>query len=485
MVTTATTARDAARRNSLPLALASAAASAPAVAGLALAVSLVAVDNIGWSAAAGFASGALLRRADRRLAAAASLALAAWFATRAAPLTRVEGRFGFSECWWDLLPAATAVPAFVAGFRPWRGIQAAIVVSVVALVIVVWWPWMPSLELDCSRVRRCAHLALAGGGVLAASLAARGRTWASLVVLVLAAIQFLVIRNNVDRWAEGVDTPAAAALMPATWLAGAMSADLVDGVRGDAGVRLVALVQRRPWITSLAVASAVIGLCGPWTWRWYAFSGYAAQLTTLPLLLCAFAFLAHIGRGGRATSDRAAPWLAANVAGLALAWVISRSPASDLPFAVVLGVAVAASLWPLVSVAVLPGAPPGDLLPLATTVLPAAMLTFPAITAAALRSDEGWPIGAFACLPLAPLAFHAAVRGRLRSWMVVGAAAACGFVWRILTPLGALPHGTPSWPLLAPVVWTLAGVLVVAARRVRSMTAVPLDHPAVADFGGP
>jgi hypothetical protein len=43
---------------------------------------------------------------------------------------------------------------------------------------------------------------------------------------------------------------------------------------------------------------------------------------------------------------------------------------------------------------------------------------------------------------------------------------------------------TAATPFLAPAVWTIAGVLVVAARRARSMTAVPRDHPIVADFGG-
>jgi hypothetical protein len=33
-------------------------------------------------------------------------------------------------------------------------------------------------------------------------------------------------------------------------------------------------------------------------------------------------------------------------------------------------------------------------------------------------------------------------------------------------------------------VWTLAGLLVIAARRARSMTAVPLDHPIVDDLAG-
>jgi hypothetical protein len=484
MVTTAPPMLVTRARTTLALALATAAASAPAIVGLVLLASFALIANVAWSAAAGFAAGALLVRADRRLALAAGIALWVWFASGIGTPASDSDGLGLPDletAWWHALTTGTAIAAFVTGCRPRRRVVAVAILGLLAVLGLMWHVLRLQRGDD---LRRCSHVVLAGGAVLSAWLGSRRRVASAIAAMSFAALQYFVVRDIALAFHDYVPTIAAAALLPATYIAGALAAELADGAAADDGARLVVVVQRHPWRTSLLLAGAVVGLTGPWTWRWYPLHSPFDWMTTLTLLACVVAFIAHAGRGGRSSSDRLAPWLVANLAAIATAMTISSSPFSRNSFELNLLGAAAFAIWPLMAGALMPGSPPGDELPVAARVLPAVMVLFAPIAAAIGRSAEYWTFSAFACLPVAAIAFHAVVRSRLRSATIVGLALCCGCAWQILQPEGRRFRDAESSALLGPVVWTLAGLLVIAARRARSMTAVPLDHPIVDDLAG-
>jgi hypothetical protein len=269
--------------------------------------------------------------------------------------------------------------------------------------------------------------------------------------------------------------------------------------RADRATRLVVWCQRHPWVTSLAVALAVGTFAGPGIYNWCR-HGTSAEVTTVFLLVPAgFAFLAHAGRGARSSWDRFAPWLAANVVATIAALEFCETGLWRVPWTSALEVSVPFAVWPLASAALLPGDPPADAAPAALVGYPAALVLFPPALAAAWRGEvwsdaDFWAVGMVFCLAIAPLAFHAAVRSRAAPGRLVAVAVLLGFASSVLSSEGRTravfgrvdfwSETRPMSPLLPPAVWLAGALLAVAARRCRSMTAVPADHPVVADFGG-
>jgi hypothetical protein len=122
----------------LATALAAAAASAPVVVAVCLVVSAFALDHTAWAAAAGFAAGALLRRADRRMRHAILLVAFAGFGAVVVRRFALEGaiedayrkqsRLPDTMIW--LASAALLPAALAAGMRVSRVLVASALVFV-------------------------------------------------------------------------------------------------------------------------------------------------------------------------------------------------------------------------------------------------------------------------------------------------------------------------------------------------------------------
>jgi hypothetical protein len=149
---------------------------------------------------------------------------------------------------------------------------------------------------------------------------------------------------------------------------------------------------------------------------------------------------------------------------------------------------MAVAVWPLASAALLPGSPPGDETPIAAVAFPVAVVAFPPAGALLLTGGnpqdlaDVWAFLTAVCVALVPLAVHALVRSRLQTGLLLALSLTCGIAWEVLYP-GPRPRRLVQ-VLLAPATALAIGLLVAAARRARSMTAVPLDHAIVEDFGG-
>jgi hypothetical protein len=257
---------------------------------------------------------------------------------------------------------------------------------------------------------------------------------------------------------------------------------------GNSSDAIVVACQRHPWIASAALClgvggAATAGLLGaPDRTRVH------DVLALLPLVTASFASVGHIGRGARATADRLAPWLAANAVALSAAMVLSSARVWRASFTGMLTFTLIVAVWPLASAALLPGTPPGDETPVAAVAFPAAIVVLPPASALLLARggpefvEGAWAIAAWLCVLLIPLAVHALVRSRMPTRLLLALSLACGAAWEVLHP-GERRTGIVS-ALLAPAAALAVGLLVVAARRARSMTAVPVDHPIVEDFGG-
>src|SRR5207253_230549 len=115
-------------------------------------------------------------------------------------------------------------------------------------------------------------------------LARRRRDGAALIVMALTAGQYLFVRFAVVRLGWIADTVAETLLLDAALIAGAFAAELDEGAAADAGARLVVLVQRRPWITSLVGALVIAALAGPWAWDWYPIHDEIDGVAVVPLV---------------------------------------------------------------------------------------------------------------------------------------------------------------------------------------------------------
>jgi hypothetical protein len=258
--------------------------------------------------------------------------------------------------------------------------------------------------------------------------------------------------------------------------------------RGGAGDAIIVACQRHPWIASVALSVGVVAAATA------SLLGLGRYMTThnvlalLPPATASFAAIGHIGRGARATADRLAPWFAANVVALVVSLVLANALGWRAQVPATLMLVLVIAVWPLASAALLPGSPPGDETPIAAVAFPAAIVAFPPAGALLLTGGnpqdvaDAWAILTAVCVPLVPLAVHALIRSRLRTPLLLALSLACGVAWELLDPEERRRGFVPT--MLAPAAALAVGLLVAAARRARSMTAVPLDHAIVQDFGG-
>jgi hypothetical protein len=263
--------------------------------------------------------------------------------------------------------------------------------------------------------------------------------------------------------------------------------------RPSRSTRAVVFCQRHPWWTSLVVAVLITAYGGPGIYNWWRGQAAPMLMTALLPVPAGFAFLAHAGRGGRTPMDRLAPWLAANVVALVAAVAFCDTRWWNVPWTAALLVTMPFAIWPLVAAVLLPGDPPGDETPVALIGYPAALVLLPPALAEVYGIADMWVVATALGLAIVPLAVHAVVRSPWPTVRVLAVATFLGFTSSVLQ-LWHLQYGVldPVWffaggrkmPLLfPPAVWFAGALLAVAARRCRSMTAVPADHPIVEDFG--
>jgi hypothetical protein len=253
--------------------------------------------------------------------------------------------------------------------------------------------------------------------------------------------------------------------------------------RRELGVRLIVLCQRRPWATSVVFGLALVPIGGPWL-----FEGPREEdvvVAALPLLVLASSALLHVGRGAASTIDRFAPWLGANLGVLAAwsAWLATDlGSAPALIRAAALGVLAVLFLWPLAAASIVPGSPPGDAVETSAVAYTATLFLLPLVGRA--FDDSIWPVFFLLAVAVAPLAFHAAVRTRAADSTVLFVALALGLAWEF-----ERPPNDRSWMqrayathFLSALSCLTCGLLLLAARRCRQMTAVPRDHAVFMDF---
>jgi hypothetical protein len=473
----------------LVAAVVSAAASSPAIVGGTLAASALALGDGLWAVAASWSAGALLRR-ERGVApvVAQGLVLAIVFALMdSAP-------FEPRRLPWTPALAAYAATAFFVGWAPPRfpvrdGLIALGAAGAIAAFAVSQGAPRPLDQAVCGV-----------GGLAVTWLARLGRRTPAV-----AAAGVLVAA----RCALGSEAPlhvlAAASLAGAgAVLAGEFAAALDEDVAADDGARLVILCRSTPWPTSFLVAAAaawpaakvVEALC-PYDARVQVFAMWirhesATSIPVVPMSLVVAAgagFLLHAGRGGRSTWDRLAPWCAAGVTAFGVAaWLVADRRVGAADGASALGLCGCLLLWPLAAGVLLSDVSTPSLVGALASASAAGVALLPWI-AERVAPIDAWRTAAFATLIVAPPAFHAAVRARVGAPVILAAAAAAALVQGSIAPdvlvddrfLFARRDGV--WPACVGA-WLLAGVLVLAARRCRSMTAVPRDHPIVADCGG-
>jgi hypothetical protein len=463
-------------------AFASAALTAPVAFAMALVASALVFRNVGWAVAACFIAGRLAGPRLPRMTMLGAVALLVAAGERFSVILDLR-RFDLERI---ELYGLCAGALLVGARSPRLGVAA--MLPCVACFLPVFAEG-PSRLMVAHPRDAVAALPLAVGTFLVVVLAARRRAGAAFVVLLAAAAlvwagprvlfpdeAFHVVfdpRSFEEVW------PSFALLLVAH-LAGTIAAAIDEGARADGGVGLVVFCQRRPWFTSFVLGVGVAVLAGPGSAG--RFGGRIGAddeiriLSCLPFVTAAFAALLHVGRGARSTIDRFAPWLAANLATVVIACSWAVQPSWPLLLPGTIGLALLVAEWPLACAAILPGTPPGDRLDLAAAALSCLCLV-PPLLEICLHDHIVWTVAAAECALAVPLVVHALARSPVRArWILLGAVAV-GCAWEFARP-------EYSRRLVGPVVWLLVALCVLAARRCRSMTAVPRDHPIVADFGG-
>ena len=262
--------------------------------------------------------------------------------------------------------------------------------------------------------------------------------------------------------------------------------------RPDPDVRLVVWAQRHPWPVSAGVVTLTMAAAGPWIHADRTPNGNLGDVDLLLVVLgLGSAALLHLGLSAADRFDRLA-WPAGCCAlSILLAW--SWSATTRVPFIAALGVGAIVCAGCAAANAVLPGTPTSRPLRGLAALLVALVLET-RVAAEVFDPDVRRGLSTMlgvAALALAPFAFHASIRSRLPSRAIVLIALGAGVLSAALRspPSGLVKKSSPGglseaprgfWPLL--LLWVLAGLLIVALRRIRSMSAVPLDHPLRNEF---
>jgi hypothetical protein len=204
------------------------------------------------------------------------------------------------------------------------------------------------------------------------------------------------------------------------------------------------------------------------------------------VLILIVALAVQIGRGARDASGRFAIWLVANVMALGAALLLDAYR-RWMTWDEAMLLALAILVWPLVVELLVTAHSPVRETPL--VALGVCVLAFVADALGCFLINAPYGSRArvyatalpFAALLVLPLAMQTLARTTIASRSLLAGGVAAGAAMALVVALaGPRGHGL-SFALAA--VWPLGAVLVVVARRFRSMTAIPLDHPVVADFG--
>ncbi len=280
----------------------------------------------------------------------------------------------------------------------------------------------------------------------------------------------------------GVATEFAFVLWPV--LAGLAAREIFDPrLRADP-VRLLALVQRSPWPALSLVAAFGVLYGGPsFPLGGPALTYYGSVLNSVTLSIGS-TLLVSLAAGHRAAlGSLAAPlWLSA-----ALVTVFSqvRLGIPDDIQPPVIAQAALATLGPLVLVRAVRDPAPRWVTSRGLPILLALLVVQPAFIPPAY--DPWFPAGGmtpiWSSLLLTPIAFQAATCLTWSPTRIALLAALLGAASWLALVAGGTPVSRYDCASLIGV-WFLGGVYVVIARRARTFTAVPLDHPIVADHGG-
>ena len=236
--------------------------------------------------------------------------------------------------------------------------------------------------------------------------------------------------------------------------------------------RIVATAQRRPWLSSIAVALLAM----------FATSAVVHSLRSILTLGCVAGVVvtATIDLLSRSRAPLAP--LAALVPPLAVvvaSWDEGHTSELWLLFA------TAATLWLLLLGLVM--RPVTSALARPRGLLIALLVVLAVVSGIDMAGSVG-PWIALAWLTLLALSLQSAAAAEWPSSRIVAGGFGLGFV-ACLAGLAAEHLGAgsdhfynyASWPIAAGV-WIVAGYAVVLARRARSLTAIPDDHPVRADF---
>lgn len=262
-------------------------------------------------------------------------------------------------------------------------------------------------------------------------------------------------------------------------LAGLAAAELRRPLDRDDPVRLLVLIQRRPWLALSGVAAFALLYGGPTFPLGDLTTVWAASQLALALVGIGASLLVFLAAAGRtAFGLLAAPlWLSAAVT---TAWATIRWVDSGSAGVVVAQTAFAAFL-PLLVVSAARSAAPRWVTSRGLPILVALLLV-----QAFLRYDRNWEFASLGWgatwlwLLIAPVAFQAATQVDAPARRVVVIATALGVAWWLAVLAGGGRFSRFSCAA-AVGTWFLGGVYVVIARQALRLTAVPLDHPSVAE----
>ena len=449
--------------------------------------------DVALAVAAGIGASVLARRWPTRHGPRIVLPTLLWFGAFATASLRARLTFDVA----DLTIGAISAAALAVALRPTRVAVIGLLAGSVAFAMLS--PVLPSRGaapglLAFGTFLGAAALVVAGFAAKRRDLQAAMATGAVLVLDTVAH----------DWWSSrGYDgaNPLTLPLWPATHLAIAFAAGwftVVPDAPSDAGTAWVIRLQKRPWVTSLVCAAFLAACAGPWVSRGDIF-GYRSEADgfRLAAVVLGVALLYHAGAGRRTAFERLAPLLAAGVVALVLAAGLElttiekyTSYSHGPPRAADLGV-IAAESRSLAAFVVFAPLALGFLCELRVFREEtgfAAVLRALAVTGAgaAACSVDGSLLGDVrVTIVVVSLAFHAAVASSMSSALIVVVALALGALNVTVHP--HLPSA-PSWmdgrpgelvprDTLLFAGWFVGGLLVVAARRVRSMTVLPDDHP--------